>query len=207
MNPFAFFWMAQLLLLGLTVRALFLPGAWGSGYVHETWLLIVHSTLTAIWVYANLFLAKLFREERWIVAAITVTLALWLVNVGYWVLSLLYPHFHEIGLLIRYYPSRLMCWMAYGAAIFEITAFLKARSDELRRPFRQMGWNFAASIAIGLVWRLFVIEHWPHVNYYSLIWTVHLPALLISIRLCYRCWRGNLARTAGWEREVDTLGS
>lgn len=207
MNPFAFFWGAQLSLLGLTVWSLLTPGAWGTGYVHQTWFFAALNVLTAIWVYANLFLARVFREARWIMAAITANLGIWLIGVGYWMVSLLYPHFPEIGFLLRYYPGRLMYLLTYGAAIFEIAAFLKVRSDELRRPFRLMGWNFAASIVIGLVWRLAVIERWPHVNYYSLILTVHLPALLIGVRLAYRCWKGNLARTAGWEREVDTLGS
>ncbi|HTJ14494.1 MAG TPA: hypothetical protein VL547_20790 [Dinghuibacter sp.] len=207
MKPFAVLCGAQLLLLGMTVRALLLPHAWGSGYVHEPWLLIVHSILTGVWVYSNLYMVRLLREPRWIVAALQLNLSVWAISIAEWLLTLLYRRFHEIGYLLRYYPARWIFWVTLGVAIFETVAFLRVSAPDIRRPFRQMGWNFAVSITVGLIWRLFALEHWPHPNYYSLIWTIHLPALLISIRLTYRFWRGDLARTAGWEREVETLGS
>lgn len=58
MKPFAVLCGAQLLLLGMTVRALLLPHAWGWGYVHEPWLLIVHSILTGVWVYSSLYMVR-----------------------------------------------------------------------------------------------------------------------------------------------------
>ena len=206
MKPFGFFLGAAVVLLGLGLFDLLTPGSWASDFYTNKWISFTDLTLSAVMTLAGVLMVRVYGEARWIVASLTIS---FVVAVFYALYDLLYAvndYFPDLWYYVEHYSFYLRMTAFWAAGILHITALLCVRSPDLRGPFRWLGLLGILGMGAVIVLTLFTIEHWPHPSFDNTLVLVSLPAQLISIRLNYRFWKGDLGRTAGWEKEVQTLG-
>lgn len=205
MKPFGIFLGAAVLLLGILLYGILIPAHWAAGFRPGPWFTVTEYVLGTIVSLAGVYMVRIYMEEKWIRVALTLGFSAAASMTLYYLAMALHPNLIEEWYYLRAVRSMLYLFSLL-AGIFVVVGMLNVQAKEIRAPFRWLGRLGVLEICAGFMFQFYVVMHWPHPAIYNTMFLLAIPGRVISIWLNYRFWRGELGRTAGWEKEVATLG-
>lgn len=205
MKPFGFFLGAAVLLLGIVLYSLAIPDHWALGFKPDDWFNLLFLLLVSISALAGVYMVRIYQEAAWIRVALTLAFSATALMTLLSLALTLEPHLMEEWYYMRTVRSFVYVFSLL-TSIFTVAAMLNVQAKEIRTPFRWLGWLGILLILADFVMICFTLEHWPHPGVFNTMLLLAVPGRVISIWLNYRFWRGELGRTVGWEKEVETLG-
>lgn len=203
MRPFGIFLGAAALTLGLTLYVIITPANWVTDYTPAPWVTTLDYVLATVLALAGVFMVRIYGEVAWITAAMTIAFSATALLTLFQVSTTFNPE--RMGKTHSLQIVRGIVYVFYLlSGIFAIIGMLCVKAREIRTPFRWLGRLSILEFLVGFGVQYYNSLHSAHLS--ILAYVVAVPGRVIATWLNYRFWRGDLGRTVGWEKEVETLG-